>query len=254
MESTELVRRAIAGDPAAREEILVRHADVVLRWARATCRDRGDAEDVAQDALIAASQRVSEVRDPAAFEGWLRAVTRNTCARRRRLRAGAPPVFDAIDEHLAAADPGPDEVAAGEELRARLAAALDGLDAKYREVVILRDVEGFSAPEVAERLGLHLEAVKSRLHRARGMLRDALAVPAPAAACPDIAASYSQYLEGELDGSACEALQAHVEGCTSCAAACAVLRQTVAVCRTMADPPPDLADRIRAALRAAAGA
>src|SRR4029079_14592270 len=101
--------------------------------------------------------------------------------------------------------PGPEQRAGDQELAFALGKALDALPDTHREVVLLRDVEGLSAPETAAVLGVSVDAVKSRLHRARESLRDALRPllePARAAAaggCPDVVTLWSRKLEGELD-------------------------------------------------------
>ena len=95
--------------------------------------------------------------------------------------------------------------------------AISALDPMYREVLVLRDVEGLSAPEVAEILGLSVEAVKSRLHRARVAVRQQIApvlgAVEPAAlapaeqACPDVVELFSRRLEGEISGDVCAELE-----------------------------------------------
>jgi RNA polymerase sigma-70 factor (ECF subfamily) len=244
-----LLGLARQGDRAALERLLTTHAADVSRWARGVCGSGPDADDVAQDVLIAAVRHLSEVRDAAAIPAWLRTVTRRTCARRRRRRAGAPEVWDDASDAVSTA-PGPEQSASAGEL----ARALSRLEPRARQVLVLRDVEGLTAPEVAELLGLELGAVKTRLHRARASLRDAVA-PAPRAPdCPDLGTTFSRYLEGELDAAACDALEAHVSSCPTCGPACAALRSAVGECRTLSTPPPDVAERVRRALRLATGA
>lgn len=250
---SDLFEAARGGDAAAREAILVRHAPSVLRWARAACVDPRDGEDVAQEVLLAAARHLGDVHGAASLQSWLRAVTRNLCARQRRLRAGAPRTFDEVDPGTADGGHLPDEIVDQGERQEQLARALSALDDKYREVLVLRDVEGLTAPEVAETLGIGIDAVKSRLHRARAALREAFAPSRPRSpSCPDIALRYSQYLEGELDGAACDVLHAHVATCSSCDEACRSLGLAVGACRTMVAPTPEVVARVRAALRAVA--
>jgi RNA polymerase sigma-70 factor (ECF subfamily) len=251
MTDADLLARARAGDAAAREAILVRHAPAVLRWARAICRGP-DGEDIAQDVLVTAAKGLDGVRDGEAIEAWLRTVTRNTCARRRRRRAGAPAVHEEVDDALAGEAPGPDESAERSELRALVQGAIGALDEKYRTILVLRDVEGLTAPEVAELTGLEVAAVKTRLHRARAALRDLVAPSVRRRGCPELGVTYSRYLEGELDRAACDALEAHVSTCAHCAPACEALRSAIGACRRVEAPPPDVVARVRAALRAAA--
>ncbi len=153
----------------------------------------------------------------------------------------------------------------------KLTAALDGLSDEHREVIALRDIEGLSAAEAAEVIGISVDALKSRLHRARDALRQALrpllepswpAAPkataswrtAQSAGCPDVVALWSKKLEGELRPDDCVAMEKHLEGCTSCAGACDALRRMLAVCqRSAADPvSPALRRRIMTAVRSLA--
>jgi RNA polymerase sigma-70 factor (ECF subfamily) len=125
---------------------------------------------------------------------------------------------------------------------------LDALPLEYREVLWLRDAEGLTAPEAAEALGDSVSAIKSRLHRARKALKDALlpvlAPALPAAGCPDVAEQLSKKLEVELSPDACAAMEAHLRKCTHCDAACEALKQALAVCRnSSAEPVPECVRR-----------
>jgi RNA polymerase sigma-70 factor (ECF subfamily) len=137
-----------------------------------------------------------------------------------------------------AVDASPDAELARRELGVALEAAIDALDPSMREVIVLRDVEGLSASEVARVVGTSAEAVKSRLHRARAALRARLephlgrgvpTVPSDPA-CPDIVDVLSRHLEGDASSDACAAMEAHLERCASCSAACGSLRRAVALC------------------------
>jgi RNA polymerase sigma-70 factor, ECF subfamily len=137
--------------------------------------------------------------------------------------------------------------------------AIDALDPPQREVLVLRDVEGLSAPDVARVLGLSIDAVKSRLHRARVAVRQELApllappaIEAPRGAmCPDVLTLFSQHLEGDIDPSVCATMEAHLAQCSYCRGACESLKRTLAVCRQLPTPevPTSLAASIRAAIQ-----
>ena len=126
--------------------------------------------------------------------------------------------------------------------------------------MVLRDVEGLSASEVAKVLGLSVEAVKSRLHRARVAIREALApamgrapiAPPPGALCPDVLTLFSQHLEGEIDPSVCATMEAHLAQCHHCRDACESLKRTLALCRELPTPdvPASLATSVKAAIHA----
>jgi RNA polymerase sigma-70 factor (ECF subfamily) len=155
---------------------------------------------------------------------------------------------------------GPDARAARGELAAALERALRELPPTYRDVVVLRDLEGLSAAEVGVALGLGERAVKSRLHRGRAAVRQALAAaeraPAkvaapPRARCPDVVALLSRHLEGELDATVCSRMEAHVASCPACAGRCDGLRRSLAACRALgrAPVPPPLRAALRRAVR-----
>jgi RNA polymerase sigma-70 factor (ECF subfamily) len=107
-------------------------------------------------------------------------------------------------------------------------------------------------------LGLSVEAVKSRLHRARVAVRERVApvlAPAaaiePAAGCQDVVALFSRRLEGEIDGGACAELEKHLQTCASCRGRCDSLRSTLTLCRSAgtAQVPAEVARTVREALK-----
>lgn len=248
-----LIVAAKTGDRAALEALLVRHTPAVLRFANRLCDDPADADDVVQETLIAAVKGLGNLREAAAMRSWLFSIARSFAARQRRRRT-ADPLDDAVVAH---AGPGPDDVAAGVELDGSLDEAIRALDPKYREVLVLRDVEGLTAPEVADAIGVGVDTVKTRLHRARAAVRLRLAparAPGPGAACPDVVERFSAFLEGEIGSDECLALQSHVNDCPSCNAACTSLKRTVNLCRESgAEVPSDVQARVRGALSVVVG-
>ncbi len=137
----------------------------------------------------------------------------------------------------------------------------------YREVLVLRDVEGLTAREVAEVLGTTVEAVKSRLHRARLAVRarvaPALGVSMPAgkaepagtsppeSTCPDVLTLFSRHLEDEISAEVCADMERHLQSCPRCRMACDSLRRTLALCRTApaVDVPVSVQNSVRVAIR-----
>jgi len=170
----QVLAAAQTGDRSALERLLAEHRNGVYRYGLRVCRTTEDAEDAVQEALWAATRAIKTFRGTAtSIAAWLFTIVRHQCyqllERRRRdeeiaQRCEAAPTFGGSLE---------DEVT-DEEQRRFLAGALATLSPASREVLLLRDVEGLTAPEAAEKLGITVEALKSRLHRARVSMLDAL--------------------------------------------------------------------------------
>lgn len=256
---------ARAGDPEALDALLRQYQPQVYRFGIRMCRDEEDAKDVLQDTLLAAAQSLQGFRGGSSLSTWLYTIARSFCIKKRRRSKFAPTMetmempLGAGSPALAVADPAPplDEALASREIERAVEAAIRSLKPEWREVLLLRDVEGLTAPEVAEALGLRVEAVKSRLHRARAAVRERLqplleAGPASASpGCPDIAVRMSQYLEGEIGAEDCAAMEAHVDSCPRCRRACAALRQALGVCRALPAPevPVEVQEAVRSCIR-----
>lgn len=146
--------------------------------------DATDAEDITQEVLLQVIRRLDTFRGESSFTTWLYRVTVNAVLALRRKRATAKerqfggPEGDEGPDGLVAARAGlsaaPEDEVLGGELREHLEAAIARLPDTYRDPFILSDIEHFSNAEICDLLGLSLAAVKSRLHRARWMLRTAL--------------------------------------------------------------------------------
>ena len=161
----QLVAQALAGAKDAFDELIRRYQRQAVAVSYRLLGNSQDSLEVTQDAFLKAFTSLATLQKPEAFGGWLMRILVRTC---RRLLLGR--------SHRAEVTAN-DEIAAPGvpvELRRDLVQALAGLPAPYREVVVLRDVEEWTAPEVATELGISVEAVKSRLHRARAMMRERL--------------------------------------------------------------------------------
>lgn len=183
-----LVRAAAAGDATAMEQLLIRAQEVAFRFSLLVCGHAPDAEDVMQDALMRTYRRVGTIKDPAAFRTWLFRIVRNACLMKRRKRVDEPARVESLDDPLrsghadgiptprdvATGGKGPEELALNAWLGRRLRRALAALPPAYRMIVLLREMEGLSTREVADVTGMTEVNVKTRLHRARVMLREAL--------------------------------------------------------------------------------
>ena len=162
-----LIAAAKGGDAVALDRLLAVSQPDLLRFARRTCTTTEDAEDAVQTALWQLHRRIGTLRIIAAFASWLFRIVERECRRLLGLRRATVPLDNVAPEALPLA-PVP------LDLRRDLGAMIAALPDLYREVLILRDIEEWTAPEAADRLGISVEAVKSRLHRARSLLRDRL--------------------------------------------------------------------------------
>jgi RNA polymerase sigma-70 factor (ECF subfamily) len=263
-EDEDLLAAARRGDAGALEALIRRYQPRVYRFGVKMCRDAEDASDVAQDTLLAMARSIRDFRGDASVGTWLFTIARRACMRKRRRSKHAPAHQDSLEAvgpdrvaHLIDPARDPEAEAAGRQIERALASAIDSLEAGQREVLVLRDVEGLSAPEVARVLGLGVPAVKSRLHRARLAVRQQLAPllgvpPPPSPQCPDVLTLFSRHLEGEIATGVCAELEGHLERCGPCRDACESLRRTLAFCRQTPAPdvPAALAESVRDAIRA----
>lgn len=247
------IERAKAGDRAALEHVLARVAPSVYRFGRRMCGNADDADDVLQDTLVQVSQHIGQFEGRSALTSWVFTLARTACSRRRRGLKNRPAEGEERLAEEADHAPSPEARAATHELGASVVAALDALPDDYREVLVLRDVEGLSARETADALELSVDAVKSRLHRARAALRLALRPlrEAPPPTCPDVAEQWSKKLEGDLSEGDCASMERHLAACPTCGAACESLRQALVACQRVrtVEVPPEIQERVRAALR-----
>ncbi|HSQ61381.1 MAG TPA: sigma-70 family RNA polymerase sigma factor [Acidobacteriota bacterium] len=269
VEEARLLRAARGGDAIALRRLLAHVSGPAFRYGMTFCRDREDAEEIAQDVLASLVRTLASYRGEGSLSTWAYTVARNACIRRRSRVAPPLESLDVLREErrLEPEDTasGPEERAELGELRAAVETAIRALPPALREAVILRDVEGLSARQAATVLRVGERAFKSRLHRARLALRDRLKpfVSASAAGangsdgaaasasrrCPDIARYLSLHLEGDVDPDRCAKLEAHVRECPECAATCRSVRATLRACGALrAKPLPRTA---RAALQTA---
>jgi RNA polymerase sigma-70 factor (ECF subfamily) len=264
----QLLAAARQGDNAALETLLERYQPNVYRFGLRMCGSVEDAADVVQESLMAMARSLRVFRGDSSVSSWLYTIARRFCIKKRRRSKFAPAREESLDTSAADAAgrlvdpaPNPEQAATNQELASALTHAIDTLDRSQREVLVLRDVEGFTAPEVARILGVSVDAVKSRLHRARVAVREKLApalgraatAPAPGTLCPDVVTLFSRHLEGEIDPGICAEMEAHLARCGHCRHACDSLKRTLAMCSQLPTPevPASLAASVRAAIRTA---
>jgi RNA polymerase sigma-70 factor (ECF subfamily) len=181
----ELLARLRAGEQAAYQELVRDNAGRMLAVARRLLRCDSEAEDAVQEAFTQAYQALPRFEGHALLSTWLHRIAVNACLirLRKRKRRGERSIEELLpryqdDGHrLDVGEPWPADALAQleqHEVRSAVRKAIDALPERHRCVLLLRDIEGLSSEEVAERLGIRADAVKMRLHRARQALRTLL--------------------------------------------------------------------------------
>jgi len=260
-DSARLLELAKNGDAEAMEALLKEFQPRIYRFGMKMCRHPEDAEDVLQDTMLTLARSVRDFRGESSLSTWLYTVTRSFCMKKRRKSKFAPKVEESLEGlspsaagALESTEPGPDVKAESNQAWGQVQKAIAGMEPEFREVLMLRDVEGLKAKEVAEIIGVSVAAVKSRLHRARAQLRSELVSPVVIpSGCPDIRAVFSRHLEGDLSSGVCATMEAHVADCAFCAAECDGLKATLNICSTSQCEavPEGIQRRVQSALRAA---
>lgn len=181
-----LVARIVGGDLAAFQQLMRCHNTALFRAARAIVRDDADAEDVLQEAYLSAYRHLSDFRGDARLSTWLTRIVINQALGRLRVRrrdnvvallddglpGSAEPREQAMDEDAHAS---PEAGAMRAELRRLLEKKIDALPLAFRTAFILREVEEMTIEEAAECLSIPPATVRTRVFRARAMLRESLA-------------------------------------------------------------------------------
>jgi RNA polymerase sigma-70 factor (ECF subfamily) len=179
----DVVARVLAGEPALFEVLMRRHNQRVYRVARAILRDEDEIDDVLQDAYLAAYRHLGGFERRARFSTWLVRIVANQALDRRRRRLHTVSLEPVLESglrgpavELAGSPTGdPEQERSARELALRAERAIDALPESFRAVYVLRQVQGLATSEAADCLGIDPGTVKTRLHRARALLREALA-------------------------------------------------------------------------------
>jgi len=179
------------------EEELSRLIDLegprLLAFARRSCGDGSQAEDVVQETFVQAYRAWDQLEDPSAARAWIYAIARRVCQRMTRRRAGEPARLESIDELEPRPTPTVPELAAEDdphrerlraEARELVERGLAALPEAFRVPLVLADIAELSVAEIAAVLGLKEATVKTRLHRARLKLRTVLAEGLPQRPAP----------------------------------------------------------------------
>ena len=184
----DLARKLLSGDPEAFDGFVKVFQAKIFRYSLVMCRQREDAEEVAQETLLKVFKSIDQLRDPEHVRAWVFRIARNFCFMKRRKSQFAPEVEISLDDFhpgfhgdgetrkLDLADWGalPDTQAIRAELNRKVENAIAELPDLYKSVILLRDVEGLSTGETAHILDIAEDTVKTRLHRARLAVRKAL--------------------------------------------------------------------------------
>lgn len=255
-----LVAAARKGDRKALNELFKAAAAPALRFSRDFCRDPHEAEDLAQDVMATLLRTLPTFRGDSSLSTWTYTVARRACGRRKKRMARQTPLDEAGSAafEMPAPEAEPHRRLERRQLGEALERAIAALPAAQRDVLVLRDVEGLSAAQVAKIVGIGERAVKSRLHRARLAVREQLApyvkggdAPPRGEHCPDTARMLSRYVEGELSPAVCARMETHVASCPACTGACESLRAVLGACRDYGKQsvPPEIRLAVRTAVK-----
>jgi len=181
----ELIKSVCAGEREAFYELVRPYERMIYATAISVVKNPADAEEVAQEAVLKAFSHISTFRAEAKFSTWLVQITYNEA--RMKLKKARPHLYESIDDQQQNEEgdfwpkdyadwrPIPSELLEQKEIRQAVQNAINSLSPSYREVLVLRDVQHLSIKETSTILGISEPNVKTRLHRARLLLRDSLA-------------------------------------------------------------------------------
>jgi RNA polymerase sigma-70 factor, ECF subfamily len=168
----DIVSRVCAGETPLFEVLMRRHNERIYRAARAILRDEREAEDVMQEAYVNAFTHLAQFDGRARFATWLTKIAVYEALARVRRRGRYEPFDETVETLMpTVASPDPERQAFAHELGALIESAVDGLGDGYREVFMLRQVQGLSTAETAQILGVSEDVVKTRFSRARHALQ-----------------------------------------------------------------------------------
>lgn len=274
IQAAELLRR---NTPQDVERAIGLLQDTVYSFSMKMCGHREDAEDTTQDVLFKSLRHLSRFPDPNALAAWLYTVTRNRCRRIRRTHGDAParklsleelmPGELELQQLLLSGEDSPERNVLHAEQHHLLHQAILRIPTSLRLVLVLHDMEELSTEQVAQILGLQPGTVRVRLHRARLSVRQEMQrilsrsaadfdggsakksgarKPKAGAACRELFANLSEYLDNRVDAFTCEQMKQHIEACPNCVAFLKDLRAAIDRCKSMqVECDPAVASRMR---------
>ncbi len=183
LDESDLVHRSLARDDQAFRTIMSRYNRRLYRIARGIVRNDSDAEDVVQEAYVKAFVHLSNFRGESSLATWLSRITINEALGRLRRKRAMRETVQVEDQRFQAeiipfpqmtTDDNPEKTMAQRQILKLVEQATDNLPENFRLVFVTRVIEGMSVEETAEILGIQPETVKTRLHRARKLVREQL--------------------------------------------------------------------------------
>jgi RNA polymerase sigma-70 factor (ECF subfamily) len=184
----ELAKGLLSGNADAFDRFVEHFRTRLFQYTWLVCRQREDAEEVAQEALLKIFENADRLRDPEHVRAWVFRIARNACLMKRRKSVFAPEQELSLEQFFPATEQGgehrhmeiadwsqaPEKDLLRQELKETLGEAISELPETYRSVVLLRDVEELSTEETAQILDLSTDVIKTRLHRGRLAIRQKL--------------------------------------------------------------------------------
>lgn len=270
-----------SNSPESVEKAIGLLQNTVYSFSMKVCGHREDAEDTMQEVLYRSLQHLARIEEPRALAVWLYTVTRNRCWRMRgdsSHRAKHVSLDELMPDEgemarlLRDPAPGPESNLLHTEQRDLLRKAVLRIPPQLRIVLVLHDMEELPTEDVAQILNLQPGTVRVRLHRARlsvrkeisKSLRGAARKEKPArqdgrkpkhsggqgqAACRELFANLSEYLDGRVEPQTCAEMSAHIDSCPACVAFLRELRAAIDRCRSLeVDCDPAVIERLRATL------
>ncbi len=280
-ELTQAVGLLRSNSPESVEQAIGLLQNTVYSFSMKVCGHREDAEDTMQEVLYRSLGHLARIDEPKALAVWLYTVTRNRCWRMRRSSTHRPkqisldelmPDDAELSRLLRDPAPGPETRVLHGEQHELLRRAILRIPAQLRIVLVLHDMEDLGTEEVAQILNLQPGTVRVRLHRARLSVRKEIARvlesstsserphklrrrrPAHSsskrpAACRELFANLSEYLDGRVEPRTCAEMSAHIDACPNCVAFLRDLRTAIDRCRSLeVGCDPAVLERLRSAL------
>jgi RNA polymerase sigma-70 factor (ECF subfamily) len=172
-EEYAIIRKCLAGDTEQYAVLVDRYKDMAYNTAYRMLGDADAAKDMAQEGFIAAYNALGDFKFNSRFSSWLYRIVVNKC--RDHFRAGRETVpVDEICDYIAGREPSPEKAASCRQTGDAVQQALNRLPPNYREVIVMKHIEGLDYQEIADVLGVTVSALKVRAHRGREMLRKLL--------------------------------------------------------------------------------